>query len=537
MSRRLIDTLARAGIEELSALVGRSVVNLLDRLGGRVSAINLSELIVGRAESAEALRDPEVRQLAILSLRRSEAADLCTLLGVNSDDPFVSLEALSFDRSEQYERILFAFFGIPWETREEGSQKPASVQVDPPYILFDHQRRASLRIRSLMSTEPRRVLLHMPTGSGKTRTAVTTIVDLLRTEPDGQAVVWLAHSEELCDQAFDELVKGWRALGSRDMRFYRHYGDHRVRDFREIRDGVIVAGLQLLYRDSLARQSELMELSGRLRVIVMDEAHQATAPTYSHLIDLLQRSAVTAVLGLSATPGRSLRDVNADLALAQFFHRNKVRLEIPGYTNPIDYLIAEGYLAKIDYVRLPYHPSREIRLSPQEQSALSQGFDLPSRILKDLSEDDARNLLIVESTIAEVNRGGKVILFAVSVEHAALLAGVLRLRGIKAACVTSATSDEKRRQIIQRYRETDELTVLTNYGVLTTGFDAPKTNVAVIARPTSSVALYSQMIGRAARGPRAGGNETCRILTVVDKVPGFRSLAEGFEFWDDIWEE
>ena len=45
------------------------------------------------------------------------------------------------------------------------------------------------------------------------------------------------------------------------------------------------------------------------------------------------------------------------------------------------------------------------------------------------------------------------------------------------------------------------------------------------------------MIGRAARGRNAGGNESCRILTVVDRVPGFRSLVDGFEFWNDIWEE
>ncbi len=67
------------------------------------------------------------------------------------------------------------------------------------------------------------------------------------------------------------------------------------------------------------------------------------------------------------------------------------------------------------------------------------------------------------------------------------------------------------------------------------GFDAPRTNVAMIARPTRSVVLYSQMVGRAARGPRAGGNERCRVITVVDRIPGFRSIAEAFTFWEDIW--
>jgi DNA repair protein RadD len=167
---------------------------------------------------------------------------------------------------------------------------------------------------------------------------------------------------------------------------------------------------------------------------------------------------------------------------------------------------------------------------------LSEGFDVPARIVSQLASNDARNLLIVDSILGELARGGKIIVFALSVEHATLIASVLRFRGIKAAAVTSATALERRRQIIQQYRDSDDLMVLCNYGVLTTGFDAPRTNVAVIARPTTSVVLYSQMVGRAARGPRAGGNATCRVLTVVDQIPGFRSLVEGFEFWDDIWE-
>ena len=90
--------------------------------------------------------------------------------------------------------------------------------------------------------------------------------------------------------------------------------------------------------------------------------------------------------------------------------------------------------------------------------------------------------------------------------------------------------------LIQQFRDTDDLQVITNYGVLTTGFDAPRTNTAVIARPTDSVVLFSQMVGRASRGTRAGGNKECKIITIVDELPGFRSVAEAFEYWDDIWE-
>ena len=68
------------------------------------------------------------------------------------------------------------------------------------------------------------------------------------------------------------------------------------------------------------------------------------------------------------------------------------------------------------------------------------------------------------------------------------------------------------------------------------GFDAPKTSAAVIARPTKSLVLYSQMAGRALRGPRAGGNVEADIITVIDtKLPGFSNQAEMFFNWEDVW--
>jgi superfamily II DNA or RNA helicase len=80
--------------------------------------------------------------------------------------------------------------------------------------------------------------------------------------------------------------------------------------------------------------------------------------------------------------------------------------------------------------------------------------------------------------------------------------------------------------------------VLANYGVLTAGFDAPNTSAALIARPTRSLVLYSQMLGRATRGPRAGGHQTAEIVTVIDtELPGFGSLVEAFHNWEDVWHE
>ena len=169
--------------------------------------------------------------------------------------------------------------------------------------------------------------------------------------------------------------------------------------------------------------------------------------------------------------------------------------------------------------------------------ALQEGLDVPGSVLKKLGSDEKRNLLVLTQILDQaLDSKNKIIAFACSVDHAHLLANILIVRGVKAAAVTSRTRSDHRRDIISRFRDSDEIQVLTNYGVLTTGFDAPRTNVAVVARPTNSVVLFSQMIGRAARGVKAGGNAECKVITIVDELPGFRSIAEAFEYWDDIWE-
>ena len=129
------------------------------------------------------------------------------------------------------------------------------------------------------------------------------------------------------------------------------------------------------------------------------------------------------------------------------------------------------------------------------------------------------------------------LVFASSVKQARLMSGLTEAKGITAAVVTGETHKNQRRQTINRFKQEDDSPfVLFNYGVLTTGFDAPKVSAVVIARPTKSLVLYSQMVGRAIRGPRAGGTESCVIVTIVDpELPGFGNVWEAFTNWNDVW--
>ena len=538
--KKLETSLARLGAAHLSELLGSPTVHLLEALDLRtLENMRLAELVIRRLTPEGILLNKKIRTDLLDALKPEEANLLAQkITSKSATNPYAALVKIPFRSGSTMTHALFDFFGCAPPVLSSIDEKDSSVSViTPAYPLFDYQRRASREVlQFLYQTIPPRVLLHMPTGSGKTRTAMNVISQLLRDQSsDEEVVVWLAHSEELCDQAAEEFDIAWRKIGDRKLTAFKHFGPYRVEHLDRIEGGILIAGMQLLYQHSLTRQSAFLGLSRKTRLVVMDEAHQAVAPTYHHLLNLLAPSRKTAILGLSATPGRSLLDAGQDLKLAKFFGRQKVSLQIPGFSSPIDFLQDRGYLAKVEYIPIRSSSNTSIELTAKESQELQLGFDLPLRVVLRLANDHIRNLLILRAIMKEADANGKIIVFGCSVEHAEMLADLLRIKGYKAASVTSKTPSGLRRKVIAQYRDSGEIQILTNFGVLTTGFDAPKTNVAVITRPTQSVVLYSQMIGRATRGTKAGGNSLARVLTVVDAIPGFRSISEAFTFWEDIW--
>lgn len=538
--KKLRDTLARLGAAELAALLGENTVSLLELLGLRhLQASSLADLLLTQTDPEDILLDNDCRRELTDALVQEDADRLCRLVGVSPvPDAWAALRRQAFPKGSAASQTLFSFFGYnpPSQDDQLDAPRPSTV-VEPAYALFPHQIAACRECLALLTHENRpRVLLHMPTGAGKTRTAMNVLAHFFRDRlNESGLVVWLAHSEELCEQAAEEFEKAWSALGNRTVIIHRAYGPHRP-DLQALSGGLLVAGLQLLHRRSLSEQDAFFRIARSVALIVIDEAHQAIAPTYCHLLELLAVDPRTALLGLSATPGRSLLDAHQDMELAQFFNRQKVTLCVPGYDNPVTYLQAEGYLAQVEYDYVPYQPGRDIMMTAEEVQMLQAELDLPKSVISRLGQDHKRNFLITSRLIEEAKTGAKILVFACSVQHAHILAGILAAKGFRAAAITSKTNPARRRQLIADYKSPLGCQILCNYGVLTTGFDAPQTKCALIARPTQSVVLYSQMVGRAARGPRAGGNERCKIITVVDQLPGFRSVAEAFEYFEEIWQ-
>lgn len=406
--------------------------------------------------------------------------------------------------------------------------------IEPGYSLYPYQQDISKKVLASLSEGEDRVLIHLPTGSGKTRTAMNIACEHLR-ESKNNTVLWLADREELCTQAYEEFSRAWLCLGNRTCTAYGFYSDS-VESLGGVESGFVVGGLHkfLSLRNSDSRKMKLLyeELSKSVTLVVFDEAHKSVAPRFAQVVnDFIESDGFSAkLIGLTATPGRSYSPQGLseeDRKLSSFYHNNKISMVVPGYLSPIDYLVENGYLAKANFKSLNYDHS--------EISAFELKDFGGSETMKALSNNVERNKKIINTVVDEYNDFANIIVFACTVEHGVNLAAVLAAKGIAAASVDSKNdSSESRRAKIKQYKD-GELQVLVNYNVLTAGFDAPRTNVALIAKPMNSLVQYLQMAGRAMRGFKSGGNRECRIYTVMDDIPEFQSVNLAFEYWNDMW--
>ena len=115
-------------------------------------------------------------------------------------------------------------------------------------------------------------------------------------------MVWLAFSEELCEQAASEFESAWRRLGDRSVDVYRYWGQRQLTIDR-VYDGFMVAGLAKTYATARRDMDFIMRLSDRSSLVIIDEAHQAIAATYRFVLDVLvDRIEGSRLLGLTATP-------------------------------------------------------------------------------------------------------------------------------------------------------------------------------------------------------------------------------------------
>ena len=400
----------------------------------------------------------------------------------------------------------------------------------PP--LHPHQEDVRAQVVKRFQDNSGNLLVQMPTGSGKTRTMVEALASHWGRGLGRNCLVWLAHSEELCEQAADSISRVWPERAEAPIRLVRFFGKHEPRA-PEIVTSIVVASVQKVYYRMQDESLLVKALQSRTQAVVFDEAHQAPTRTRNMVTEFLTANGAPLV-GLSATPGRGLDDhqINENTRLAAMFGGDLV---VPtGEGSVLDRLTSEGILARVNHREV----ETGVQVYPQQRdlNEVGLGFDYSHGILTTLAEDRSRNKLLLEAVEKEISKGRPAILFACSVSHARMLSAALNLRGVKAECVHGEMRQPDRYSAVEDFRS-GKIDVLTNFGVLTTGFDAPRTRTVIVARPTTSPVLYAQMIGRALRGPRMGGGAEGWVVNVRDNLDRFGDVTNVYHAFEQFWDQ
>ncbi|EXJ11393.1 MULTISPECIES: DEAD/DEAH box helicase [Nitrincola] len=413
------------------------------------------------------------------------------------------------------------------------SKDMPKVITKPFKKLKFYQSDCITRLQPILNTPSSRAILQMPTGSGKTRTAMEAIVDHLNSEGKKQ-VVWLANTRELCEQAIQCFLEVWDYVGTCNVRVNRIWGDYisQIEDFSGAEKSFSVVSLQGAWSILSKDENRFDYIFEQTSLTVVDEAHIAVAKTYASVVKRINHRTNCILLGLTATPGRTIESEVTELS--ELFFQQIVSLQDPNSTrnDTIAFLRSIGVMSKAIHYPIIYDSVQKI--SSGESKGLKEGKDFSESFLKKLGDDPNRVVALVKKVVNLLDQGAKIILFAPSVNNSFLVSAILTFLGYKSVHISAKVSPSSRDSLIGKFVR-GEYQILCNYGVLSTGFDAPSVDVVCIARPTKSAVLYSQMIGRGLRGKSVGGTEECLILEVVDNFVGHGVQSDLYKLFDDYW--
>lgn len=339
-------------------------------------------------------------------------------------------------------------------------------------------------LEAVLSSEAKGInkqLIVLPTGAGKT--VIFSHLPIIRKESTPMLVI--AHRAELLHQAKNKIQQMNPDLIVEIEQAENIAG----------KVDVVVASVPTMGRANSDRIEKFSK--DYFKTIIIDEAHHAAAPTYRRIVDYFQPNLI---LGVTATPQRSdstrLIDVFQEIV----------------YYKTIEDLIKQGWLTRL----VGYRIKTETDLTEIE---VSDGDFVQSQ-LQDAVNNPNRNASIV-AAYQQICQERKTLVFAAGVQHAKDLALSFTKNSILTEVILGETPDEERSTILQKFRN-NEIKVLINVGVLTEGFDEPSVQAIILARPTKSTLLYTQVVGRGTRLDE--GKNNCLIIDISDTTKGKKPI-------------
>ena len=347
-------------------------------------------------------------------------------------------------------------------------------------VLRDYQQELLAQMKVALASPKSRVMLQLPTGGGKTRIAAALLDAWVK---GGGKAAWLTHRKELSDQTC-QVLNDIGVMATNSLTW--HGGDPAP----AMSHGTVILMVQTVSRRN--RYEGVWDEYTSDDLLVIDEAHHAPAAGWERAINQWPGR----VVGVTATPWRLDR-------YQGFRHLFSILILGP----QIKEMQSGSWLARVE-VRMP--AAGELILGGQVDKGdySESGIELANEG-RDIWTAGA---LTFWQTHAE---GRQTVVYAVSVRHAENLAAVFRNAGIPAGVLLGDTSAYQRGKLISQFKD-GTLKVLVNVAVATEGLDLPDAACVVMTRPTLSLALCLQMIGRGLRPKFDGGN--CLILDLAGNV-------------------
>lgn len=528
MSASLKDLISRLALSDLEKLAGIPIIRAVRAAYNTDNKEELAQLIIDRYGD-KILSQITLRKSLIDSLDLDRANDICKECNIQLTDPNNTFEAIekldkrftsgSFNENKAKEFVKIFNLSDEHIPKNEKETRPNKETIKSEYgvniiskgVLHPYQIRVKDKAAEQMFNHQKRIIIQMPTGAGKTMTALELFCDSIRSFKFNGFIVWLVDSNELADQAYESFKSLWQLRGDREINIYRYFGDF-DHNFDEENKGVVFAGFDKSFSALDGNnQDNFLSLVKKTSLLIVDEAHKSMADTYFKTIRKFLEFNST-LIGLSATPTsyENFEDTNDFVTL---FGRNIIEIDDDAgkpVDNPIKYLQHEKYLAKLKEEPL------------QTETIIEEEVD-EQKACKILAEDAKRNALIIEKIKNSVENQEKTIVFACTKDHVLALVALLRSENISAGFVIGETSPSQRNIYLNQFKK-GELYVLINHEILATGIDLPNVNKLIITRPIGSSVLYSQIMGRALRGPKNGGNEQNTIINVKDNMTNYLTL-------------
>lgn len=396
---------------------------------------------------------------------------------------------------------------------------------DSRSLIMPHQEEAVKAMKKYFklgkNVANRSGLVVMPTGSGKTFTAVNWL--MTDAVSSGYKVIWLVHRQELVEQTFQEFRSQAPLLKKSQVKKFKVLpvsGVHLSMSSARRADVYVCSIQSVANKYGYRHISGILGSAGKEKVVVViDEAHHAVNASYQKVLNRIRTLNPNMVLlGLTATPYRM--NESEQRKLQSMFNVNKNISKGTGvkgfvYEVTLKQLLTSGFLADPKYKPVYTEITGELEygLSAEDQEFFNKFGELSERLKNQIAKSTVRNDIILNEYLDNKDFYGKTIVFAVNQIHAETLSKRFNEAGIPCDFAVSSRPDAQ--NVIKRFKD-NEFKVLINVQILTEGSDVPDIQTVFLTRQTNSDSLLMQMIGRGLRGEEAGGTKTANIVAFHD---------------------